>query len=389
MKFWNILISLVFFSILFLFSTVSTTEAQSPLDPNYCSFSISPTNISQDAGTQVTISNIKMGGNPVGDQVGGNNVNAFYIRVSETGQTKDIDVVNSSANIFLQYDNDGALMFNQGLNTLELVRKCGIGGSGAGCSHQTVCRSTQKVNVALDRCSITGNVTNNTIDGNFTLGINADLSQLRQDEVYRVKLNNSDIIDDFGGNNGTLQQSFDIPKDSGVAGSTYSLSLVRIERVPGSASLGKETEVCANQVFFNPDAPINDGSNTYSATDPLNNDEFVFSNLCDRAGVLKDQCASSCNIETETWTAIGCIPKDARGITLKFVQLATTLAGGFALILILLGSFSIATSASNPEKLKNGQEIITAAVAGLLFIIFSVAILHFIGFEILKVPQFG
>jgi len=88
------------------------------------------------------------------------------------------------------------------------------------------------------------------------------------------------------------------------------------------------------------------------------------------------------------WTAVGCIKTDTSSIVASIVKLAVGLAGGIALLLILLGAFQITTSASNPEKLKGGQEIITAAIGGLIFILLSVLILRLIGIQILQIPGF-
>ena len=65
------------------------------------------------------------------------------------------------------------------------------------------------------------------------------------------------------------------------------------------------------------------------------------------------------------------------------------LAGGIAFLLILFGGFQILTSAGNPEKLNEGRELVSSAVAGLLLIIFSVFLLRLIGYDILRIPGFG
>ena len=47
------------------------------------------------------------------------------------------------------------------------------------------------------------------------------------------------------------------------------------------------------------------------------------------------------------------------------------------------------TSQGNPETVKKGQDQFSSAVIGLLFIIFSVLLLQFIGVDILSLPGFG
>lgn len=87
-------------------------------------------------------------------------------------------------------------------------------------------------------------------------------------------------------------------------------------------------------------------------------------------------------------TALGCISTDATGG--GFVQSLLTiiigLGGGVALLLILYGVFIVTSSAGIPEKLKSGNEIITSAIAGLLFIIMAIFLMNLIGIKILSLP---
>ncbi len=87
-------------------------------------------------------------------------------------------------------------------------------------------------------------------------------------------------------------------------------------------------------------------------------------------------------------TALGCISTDATGG--GFVQSLLTiiigLGGGVALLLILYGVFIVTSSAGIPEKLKSGNEIITSAIAGLLFIIMAIFLMNLIGIKILALP---
>lgn len=89
-------------------------------------------------------------------------------------------------------------------------------------------------------------------------------------------------------------------------------------------------------------------------------------------------------------TAIGCISTsvDATGNSFfgSIIKIAVSLGGGLALVLMLYGVFIITTSAGIPDKLKEGQEIITSAISGLIFIILSVFLLNFIGINILGIP---
>lgn len=89
-------------------------------------------------------------------------------------------------------------------------------------------------------------------------------------------------------------------------------------------------------------------------------------------------------------TALGCIPiKDPTRFVAWLLKFAIGIGGGVAMLLIIVGAFQVMTSSGNPENLKKGQEKITSAIAGLIFIIFSVFLLKLIGVNILNIPGFG
>lgn len=96
--------------------------------------------------------------------------------------------------------------------------------------------------------------------------------------------------------------------------------------------------------------------------------------------------------DNEIDTAIGCISTSVdttSGQNTFFgsvIKVAVGLGGGLALLLMLYGVFIVTTSAGIPDKLKEGQEVITSAVSGLIFIILSVFLLNLIGINILGIP---
>ncbi len=88
-------------------------------------------------------------------------------------------------------------------------------------------------------------------------------------------------------------------------------------------------------------------------------------------------------------TAIGCISTSADGADSFFasiISIAVGIGGGLALVLMLYGVFIVTTSAGIPDKLNEGREIITSAIAGLIFILLSVFLLNLIGINILGLP---
>ena len=92
----------------------------------------------------------------------------------------------------------------------------------------------------------------------------------------------------------------------------------------------------------------------------------------------------------EVNTALGCISTKAEPGTGSFfesiLRVAIGLGGGLALVLMLYGVFVVTTSAGIPDKLKEGSEVITSAITGLIFIILSVFLLNLIGINILGLP---
>ena len=87
-------------------------------------------------------------------------------------------------------------------------------------------------------------------------------------------------------------------------------------------------------------------------------------------------------------TAVGCIPfgdnTTSEALIGFILRWAIGVGGGIAFLLILYAGFQIMTSSGDPNKLKAGQELLTAAISGLIMLIFSTFILRVIGVDILK-----
>lgn len=91
------------------------------------------------------------------------------------------------------------------------------------------------------------------------------------------------------------------------------------------------------------------------------------------------------------WTAIGCVGEGGNPSVFitKLVDIGIGLGGGVAFLLILVSGFQTIVSAGNPEKLHAAKELMTAAISGLLLIIFSIFLLRLIGVEIFQLPGLG
>lgn len=89
-------------------------------------------------------------------------------------------------------------------------------------------------------------------------------------------------------------------------------------------------------------------------------------------------------------TAIGCIPiRNTNDFVGWFLKWAIGIAGGIAFLLIIFSGFQIMTSSNNPQQLQGGRELLTAAISGLIIIIFSAFLLKLIGVDILGIPGLG
>ncbi len=87
-------------------------------------------------------------------------------------------------------------------------------------------------------------------------------------------------------------------------------------------------------------------------------------------------------------TAIGCIHTNPAEFVKDLMKFVIGIGGGLAFLMMLLGAYQMLSSAGNPETLKAGQDRLTSAVTGLLFIIFAVLLLQIIGLDILGIPGF-
>lgn len=88
------------------------------------------------------------------------------------------------------------------------------------------------------------------------------------------------------------------------------------------------------------------------------------------------------------WTGLGCIRWNPKLFIIDFLRITLGVGGGIAFLLMIYGSFLISVSTGDPKKAEEGKEIITGAIAGLLFIIFSAFLLKLIGVDILNIPGF-
>lgn len=122
-------------------------------------------------------------------------------------------------------------------------------------------------------------------------------------------------------------------------------------------------------------------------------DPNIGESACKSVTINKGDC-TGCFESGGVWTAVGCLGQGdgensggkVGDFVSSFLRLGTGLGGGVAFLLILFSGFQRITSAGNPEKLHEAKELMTAAISGLLLIIFSIFLLRLIGVNILQIP---
>ena len=88
-------------------------------------------------------------------------------------------------------------------------------------------------------------------------------------------------------------------------------------------------------------------------------------------------------------TGLGEIPTKPTELISKIFAILLGLSGGIAVVLIIISGYQLIASAGVPEKVQAAREGLTAAVTGLLFVIFSLVILEIIGVNLLHLPGFS
>jgi hypothetical protein len=101
-----------------------------------------------------------------------------------------------------------------------------------------------------------------------------------------------------------------------------------------------------------------------------------------------NQPLSVCGDGKSCPTAIGPLPTDRPSLLTKVFGIVLSIAGIAALALIIASGYRLMVSQGNPEQVKGAREQLTAAIVGLLFIIFSFVLLQVIGVSILAIPGF-
>lgn len=179
--------------------------------------------------------------------------------------------------------------------------------------------------------------------------------------------------------------TFNIPLPGIDSGGEWTINLSSI------GTSGTELRNCQVKMQFQDNCGVEQVCNeTNPGTNP--NVETAAFDLCSQVATgseAHEQCVA-CQLEEEgVWTAVGCIPAEPSSLIKAVITIGVGMGGGVALLMTLIGGFLLTTSQGNPKQQETAKEMITSAVIGLLFVMFSVVILQFIGVTIFQIPGFG
>lgn len=96
-------------------------------------------------------------------------------------------------------------------------------------------------------------------------------------------------------------------------------------------------------------------------------------------------CSGTSGIQT----ALGCLDITGKQTISQILGWAVVVGGGIAFLLIVYAGFQMATAAGDPKRVKASQELLTAALGGLVLIVISVVLLNFIGVRVLGLDPLG
>ncbi|MBP9700640.1 hypothetical protein KBD71_05165 [Candidatus Woesebacteria bacterium] len=272
------------------------------------------------------------------------------------------------------------------------------------CSQESVLTPTY----FTEACGITAPNPVRRAAGGYAVPITVDTTNLIPEKGYNViftSVNTADVLSrsasfTVDSQHSAVYRGFD---DLQVDAGTYRTCVVSQE---SNDVIACSSEHCGLPVNLNASLPIDDPEFSDPNPDSGNPQSVAFS-LCRQADPAdRDKClacygsnaaqndiadglASDTAAPTALWTAFGCVQTSPTGMIQSFLRIILGLAGGIVLLVILYGAFLLTTSSGDPKRVQEGQEMVTSAIMGILFIIFSVIILQFIGVKLLQIPGFG
>ena len=99
--------------------------------------------------------------------------------------------------------------------------------------------------------------------------------------------------------------------------------------------------------------------------------------------------AAGAEIPKHYYTVLGCLSTEPQEFVKSLLGVVFSISGGIAFLAVLGGSAIVLTSTGDPERLQFGKDMVTSSIFGLLLIIFSIFLLRFVGYDVLRIPGFG
>jgi hypothetical protein len=88
-------------------------------------------------------------------------------------------------------------------------------------------------------------------------------------------------------------------------------------------------------------------------------------------------------------SAFGQLATDPQSFITMLFGVFLSISGAVALLTIIAAGYRMMTSQGNPETVKSARELLTSAIVGLIFLVFSLVLLEIIGIDILHIPGFS
>jgi hypothetical protein len=122
--------------------------------------------------------------------------------------------------------------------------------------------------------------------------------------------------------------------------------------------------------------------------DPYGKETFLEGEIITPPPVCPTTAMNKDGYCTSIQTGLGTIYTEPKAFVGSIFRIVLVIGGIAAIVFLIQAGYTLMTSAGNKEKVGAAREQITAAVMGLIFIILSIAILEFIGIDILQIPGF-
>lgn len=174
-------------------------------------------------------------------------------------------------------------------------------------------------------------------------------------------------------------------KDSGRDMEVLAGKVVKLLEQQGyDKSLTEGTMVYAS---FKPPGAGSTSNYTPPPADPLNKKVCEYFLPGDLASFNK---CNNCMKDGSVWTSLGCIKAaDPYAFVGQIITWAVILGAGLATAIIGFQGLQIVMAGDDPKKVKASQEAITAAISGLLLIVFSIMLMNILGIKILNLSISG